>query len=119
MKLPHDDFGCCMTRPVVARCYRYDFTDGDLGVSLTQMRMFLDEYADIPFRVLRFLVTEINYGGRVTDDKDRRLINNLVTGFVGPQVLDPGYKFSASGTKSINQSINQSMEFTVHTSYVE
>ncbi len=61
------------------------------------MRMFLDEYADIPFRVLRFLVTEINYGGRVTDDKDRRLINNLVTGFVGPQVLDPGYKFSASG----------------------
>lgn len=76
---------------------RYDFTDGDLGVSLTQMRMFLDEYADIPFRVLRFLVTEINYGGRVTDDKDRRLINNLVTGFVGPQVMDPGYKFSASG----------------------
>lgn len=76
---------------------RYDFTDGDLGVSLTQMRMFLDEYADIPFRVLRFLVTEINYGGRVTDDKDRRLINNLVTGFVGQQVLDPGYDFSASG----------------------
>ena len=76
---------------------RYDFTDGDLGVSLTQMRMFLDEYADIPFRVLCFLVTEINYGGRVTDDKDRRLINNLVTGFVGPQVLDPAYKFSASG----------------------
>lgn len=61
------------------------------------MRMFLDEYADIPFRVLRFLVTEINYGGRVTDDKDRRLINNLVMGFVGPHVLDPGYKFSASG----------------------
>lgn len=77
---------------------RYDFTDGDLGVCLTQMRMFLDEYADIPFRVLRFLVTEINYGGRVTDDKDRRLINNLVTGFVGPQVLDPRYNFSASGT---------------------
>lgn len=83
---------------------RYDFTDGDLSVSLTQMRMFLDEYADIPFRVLRFLVTEINYGGRVTDDKDRRLINNLVTGFVGPQVLDPGYNFSASG-KPANQAL--------------
>lgn len=66
-------------------------------MSLTQMRMFLDEHADIPFRVLRFLVTEINYGGRVTDDKDRRLINNLVTGFVGQQVLNPGYDFSASG----------------------
>ena len=92
--------GACMLECGLSCCYRYDFTDGDLGVSLTQMRMFLDEYADIPFRVLRFLVTEINYGGRVTDDKDRRLINNLVTGFVGPQVLDPGYKFSASGTAS-------------------
>ena len=84
--------------PRKSPCFcRYDFTDGDLGVSLTQMRMFLDEYADIPIRVLRFLVTEINYGGRVTDDKDRRLINNLVTGFVGQQVLDPDYDFSASG----------------------
>lgn len=90
-----------MARAASLLLFRYDFTDGDLGVSLTQMRMFLDEYADIPFRVLRFLVTEINYGGRVTDDKDRRLINNLVTGFVGPQVLDPGYNFSASGATPI------------------
>jgi dynein heavy chain len=36
--------------------------------------------------VLRFLATEINYGGRVTDDKDRRLINALVERFCGPQV---------------------------------
>ena len=62
---------------------RYVFTDGDLGVSLTQMRMFLDEYLDIPFRVLRFLVTEINYGGRVTDDKDRRLTKQLGHGLCG------------------------------------
>ena len=42
--------------------------------------------------MLRFLFTEINYGGRVTDDKDRRLINNLVDTFVGPDVLNGGYK---------------------------
>ena len=66
-------------------------------MSLTQVRMFLNEHADIPFRVLRFLVTEINYGGRVTDDKDRRLMSNLINSFLGPEVLDPSYKFSASG----------------------
>jgi len=43
-------------------------------------------------QVLRFLFTEINYGGRVTDDKDRRLINNLVDTFCGPEVLNGGYK---------------------------
>jgi dynein heavy chain len=53
---------------------------------------YLDKYEEIPFRVLRFLFTEINYGGRVTDDKDRRLINNLVHTFCGPQVLEPRYR---------------------------
>jgi hypothetical protein len=47
--------------------------------------------------VLRFLFTEINYGGRVTDDKDRRLINNLVTTFCGPQVLEEGYRWVGQG----------------------
>lgn len=83
-------------------CCRYDFTDGDLGVSLTQVHMFLDQYPDIPFRVLRFLVTEINYGGRVTDDKDRRLMSNLINSFLSPEVLDPEYKFSASGAASLH-----------------
>ena len=40
----------------------------------------------VPYKVLRFLFTEINYGGRVTDDKDRRLINALVEGFCGSKV---------------------------------
>lgn len=53
---------------------------------------YLDKYDEIPFKVLRFLFTEINYGGRVTDDKDRRLINNLVHTFCGPEVLDTDYK---------------------------
>ena len=37
----------------------------------------LNPVTTLPFQALRFLFTEINYGGRVTDDKDRRLINNL------------------------------------------
>ncbi|GBF98747.1 dynein heavy chain axonemal [Raphidocelis subcapitata] len=77
---------------------RYDFTDGDLSVSLAQVREYLEELdAQIPYRVLRFLATEINYGGRVTDDKDRRLINALVERFCGPQVLEEGYMFSPGG----------------------
>ncbi|KAG2485619.1 hypothetical protein HYH03_015682 [Edaphochlamys debaryana] len=80
---------------------RYDFTDGDLNVSLAQLQEYLDKYEAIPFKVLRFLFTEINYGGRVTDDKDRRLINNLIHTFCGPDVLEPGYAFSPSGTYAV------------------
>ncbi len=46
--------------------------------------MLLDEYASIPFKVLNYLGAEINYGGRVTDDKDVRLIKNILKKFITP-----------------------------------
>ncbi|KAK3252700.1 hypothetical protein CYMTET_38016 [Cymbomonas tetramitiformis] len=77
----------------------YDFTDGDLNVCLRQVQGFLSqgENAAIPYAVIRFLCAEINYGGRVTDEQDRRLIKTLLKNFVNPQVLQEGYKFSESG----------------------
>uniref|UniRef100_A0A8C9SYH1 Dynein axonemal heavy chain 1 n=1 Tax=Scleropages formosus TaxID=113540 RepID=A0A8C9SYH1_SCLFO len=54
----------------------YEFTDGDLRICISQLKMFLDEYQDIPYKVLKYTAGEINYGGRVTDDWDRRCIMN-------------------------------------------
>ena len=31
----------------------YEFTDGDLKICISQLQMFLDEYSDVPFKVLR------------------------------------------------------------------
>ena len=59
--------------------------------------MLLDDYDEIPYKVLNFLGSEINYGGRVTDDKDVRLIKTIIMVYINPGVLDVGYKFSESG----------------------
>jgi len=41
--------------------------------------MFLDETTtSIPFDAINYLAAECNYGGRVTDDKDRKLIKTLL-----------------------------------------
>jgi dynein heavy chain len=41
--------------------------------------MFLDEFeTSVPFDTLKYLTAECNYGGRVTDGKDRRLIITLL-----------------------------------------
>ncbi|KAI9349443.1 dynein heavy chain and region D6 of dynein motor-domain-containing protein [Zopfochytrium polystomum] len=74
----------------------YEFTDGDLRICIRQLKMFLEEYIEIPFKVLKYTVGEINYGGRVTDDWDRRLIMNILEDYYTPKVIDDGYRFSMS-----------------------
>ena len=58
----------------------YEFTRGDLAICIRQLHTFIDSYAAPPYRVLQFLTGEINYGGRVTDDIDRRTLKVCAVG---------------------------------------
>ena len=59
--------------------------------------MLLDEYKEIPYKVINFLGAEINYGGRVTDDKDRRCLIAILSKFCQSRILEDEYAFSPSG----------------------
>ncbi|XP_063362018.1 dynein axonemal heavy chain 3 [Cydia amplana] len=77
---------------------QYEFNESDLRICIMQLQMFLTEYADTPFDALNYLAGECNYGGRVTDDKDRRLILSLLSLFYNDEVTEvPEYSFSPSG----------------------
>lgn len=76
----------------------YEFTDGDLRICVSQLSMFLDEYSEIPFKVLKYTAGHINYGGRVTDDWDRRCIMNILNDYYCQESLSESYSFSVSGT---------------------
>jgi len=81
----------------------YAFMFEDFDICRKQLKSFLDDYDEIDFKVLNILGSEVNYGGRVTDDKDIRLIKSILWRFMNKGALENGYSFSDSGHyKTIN-----------------
>jgi dynein heavy chain len=56
--------------------------------------MYLDEQPETPYIALNYIVAEVNYGGRVTDDKDIRLIKALLKKYFCAEILNDSYKLS-------------------------
>ncbi|XP_062127566.1 dynein axonemal heavy chain 3 [Drosophila sulfurigaster albostrigata] len=76
----------------------YEFNESDLKISLLQLKMFIAQSHSIPFRGHVYLTGECNYGGRVTDDKDRRLILSLLNMIYNSNTIEQdNYALSQSG----------------------
>jgi len=72
----------------------YEWMNSDFVTSKTQLKMYLDEQPDIPYTALNYIVAEVNYGGRVTDDKDVRMIKALLKRYFCAEIMNDNYKLS-------------------------
>lgn len=73
------------------------FNDSDLDTSLTVLKSLLESHTDVPWEALRFVTGMINYGGRVTDEWDRRCLSSILNKICSKSVLIDNYSFSSSG----------------------
>ena len=93
----------------------YEFNESDLRISVRQVKMFLDENDKIPFPALKYLAAECNYGGRVTDDKDRRLITNLLNDYFTIEVCEnENYKFGPDDVFKIPHNVTTHQDYLDH-----
>jgi len=75
----------------------YEFTFEDMICSRRQFKLFVEEYDYVPYKVLNIVTAELNYGGRVTDDKDIILIASILKNYICEEAMEDGYNFSESG----------------------
>ena len=74
----------------------YQFNDSDLDTSFTMLKIFLDEQDEIPWEALVYVTGIINYGGRVTDDNDRRCLITTLEKYYCTDNLQDDYVYSES-----------------------
>ena len=87
----------------------YEFNESDLRICVKQLSMFMsdapctkneegEDVCIVPYNALRYTCGECNYGGRVTDDKDRRALHCILRRFYTSVVVEvPNNPMSVSG----------------------
>eukprot|EP01012_Entosiphon_sulcatum_P023110 TRINITY_DN280_c0_g1_i1.p1 TRINITY_DN280_c0_g1~~TRINITY_DN280_c0_g1_i1.p1 ORF type:complete len:2686 (+),score=823.42 TRINITY_DN280_c0_g1_i1:5663-13720(+) len=81
-------------------CVPYEFNFGDWSSSVQFLQNHLTTIGDDPRRgtpvswdTIRYMIAEIQYGGRVTDDKDRILLATLTEHIMHQKILQPAFAF--------------------------
>lgn len=80
---------------------KYEFNDSDLEVAIELLRLYLQESVSIPWDALKYLTGDIYYGGRVTDEWDRRLLKSVLNNLYTPDILNDNYLLSSSGAYKV------------------
>lgn len=58
------------------------------------LSMYLNEYENVPWNALKYLIAGICYGGHVTDDWDRRLLNTYINQYFNENTIAiPYYRY--------------------------
>ncbi|KAF7253559.1 Dynein heavy chain 7, axonemal [Varanus komodoensis] len=73
----------------------YEFNSSDLEISIQVLEMLLQKHKKIPWIALHYLTGEVAYGGRVTDNWDRRCLLSILDNFYNPSVLLEDFSYSS------------------------
>lgn len=73
---------------------RYEWMNSDFQCSNAQILLFLAEQPEVPYVALNYVVAQVNYGGRVTDDRDIRNSLAMLRKYFCPEIMNDNYKLS-------------------------
>eukprot|EP00960_Hanusia_phi_P069522 767109-Hanusia_phi.AAC.3 len=89
----------------------YEFNQSDLSACTNFLQnhildMDAKKAKEVTWSTVRYMIAEIQYGGRITDDWDRRQMNTFAEKFFCNAVLEPNYSFLKGYTIPQSTDIN-------------
>jgi dynein heavy chain, axonemal len=74
---------------------------------------------ELPWDTLRYLIGEAMYGGRVTDNLDRRVLNCYLEEYLGEFIFDTNQKFLFATTSSAEYTIPEEETFDLTLDFID
>jgi len=86
---------------------RYDFNITDFDSSIQLIKSYINQldpdYEDLPWEDIRYLIGDINYGGRITDDFDKITMQATLEKFFCDNLFENSYlSFTTSNKYSVS-----------------
>ena len=65
----------------------YKWMNSDLETSKQQLKKYIEQNEEVPFETLILIIGMINYGGRITDYNDEKLVISILKNFFNDDCL--------------------------------
>nr|XP_024216642.1 dynein heavy chain 7, axonemal-like [Halyomorpha halys] len=67
--------------------FPYNFDECDYVTTILQLQKFLSDYEETPFKVIKYLIGECNYGGKLQDDWDMKILKSILKRFINKDII--------------------------------
>ena len=74
----------------------YEWNTSDFSIAVKMLRSYITQAETVPWDALRQMIGDVVYGGRVTDDWDRRCMNAILDKFLCEDALNDDIYFDSS-----------------------
>ncbi|XP_059501105.1 dynein axonemal heavy chain 8-like [Stegostoma tigrinum] len=95
-------------------CIPYEFNASDFTASVQFIQNHLDDCdkkKGVSWNTIRYMLGEVQYGGRVTDDYDKRLLNCFCKVWFSEKTFDPKFNFYTGYVIPICATVDSYLEY--------